>query len=193
MKILKAVYPYFVIFLIYFLLCAFVITCSFLLFLKNLDIAFTAEQLTPAARFTFINTIILAGVLVWIDTIRRKITVERPVKQINEALRKMMTGDFSVCLNPQYSQHAFAEIMKNINLAAKELSGVETLRSDFIANVSHEMKTPLAVMQNYGTLLGTPMLAEDKRMEYAKAITDSCKRLADLMTNILKLNRLENQ
>jgi signal transduction histidine kinase len=55
------------------------------------------------------------------------------------------------------------------------------------------MKTPLAVMRNYGTLLQTPDLSEDKRIEYAKAITDSSRRLADMMTNILKLNRLENQ
>ena len=76
---------------------------------------------------------------------------------------------------------------------AAELSSVETLRTDFIANVSHEMKTPLAVMQNYGTLLQTPDLPEEKRIEYAKAITDASRRLADMMTNILKLNRLENQ
>ena len=55
------------------------------------------------------------------------------------------------------------------------------------------MKTPLAVMQNYGTLLQTPDLPEEKRVEYAKAITDASRRLADMMTNILKLNRLENQ
>jgi signal transduction histidine kinase len=55
------------------------------------------------------------------------------------------------------------------------------------------MKTPLAVMQNYGTLLQTPDLSEEKRIEYAKAITDASRRLADMMTNILKLNRLENQ
>ena len=70
---------------------------------------------------------------------------------------------------------------------------METLRTDFIANVSHEMKTPLAVMQNYGTLLQAPDLPEEKRIEYAKAITDASRRLADMMTNILKLNRLENQ
>lgn len=70
---------------------------------------------------------------------------------------------------------------------------METLRTDFIANVSHEMKTPLAVMQNYGTLLQQPDLEDGQRMEYAKAITDSSRRLADMMTNILKLNRLENQ
>ena len=76
---------------------------------------------------------------------------------------------------------------------AEELSSVETLRTDFIANVSHEMKTPLSVMQNYGTLLQTPNLSEEKRIEYAKGVTDGARRMANMMTNILKLNRLENQ
>lgn len=74
-----------------------------------------------------------------------------------------------------------------------ELSGVETLRTDFIANVSHEMKTPLAVIANYGALLQDKNLPEEKRIEYAKTVANTAKRLADLMTNILKLNRLENQ
>ena len=76
---------------------------------------------------------------------------------------------------------------------AEELSSVETLRTDFIANVSHEMKTPLAVMQNYGTLLQTPDLSKEKRIEYAKGINDASHRLSEMITNILKLNRLENQ
>lgn len=62
---------------------------------------------------------------------------------------------------------------------AKELSGVETLRCDFIANVSHEMKTPLSIIQSYGCLLQSPELPEDKRMEYALAITDASRRLAE--------------
>ena len=75
----------------------------------------------------------------------------------------------------------------------EELGSVETLRTDFIANVSHEMKTPLAVMHNYGTLLQAPDLTDEKRIEYAKGVTDGSRRMADMMTNILKLNRLENQ
>jgi signal transduction histidine kinase len=76
---------------------------------------------------------------------------------------------------------------------AAELSGVETLRADFISNVSHEMKTPLSVMYNYGTLLQDPDLLAETRVEYARAVTDASRRLSDMMTNILKLNRLENQ
>ena len=75
----------------------------------------------------------------------------------------------------------------------EEISGVETLRTDFIANVSHELKTPLAVMQNYGTLLQDPDLSEEKRIEYGKNIAEQTRRLSNLVMNILKLNKLENQ
>ena len=70
---------------------------------------------------------------------------------------------------------------------------METLRTDFIANVSHELKTPLAVMQNYGTLLQNPDLTEEQRVEYGSAIQEQTKRLSNLVMNILKLNKLENQ
>lgn len=108
----------------------------------------------------------------------------------------MMQGDFSVRITlpaiPN-SMDGFQEISRYFNRMAEELSGLETLRTDFIANVSHELKTPLAVMQNYGTMLQQSGLSEEKRMEYAKAVTNASRRLADLITNILKLNKLENQ
>ena len=87
----------------------------------------------------------------------------------------------------------FNRIIDCFNKMAQELGSVETLRSDFIATVSHEMKTPLAVMQNYGTLLQSPNLSEEKCLEYAKGVKEGARRMADMMTNILKLNRLENQ
>ena len=91
------------------------------------------------------------------------------------------------------ADESFIEIIDCFNTMAEELAGVETLRTDFVANVSHELKTPLSVMQNYGTLLQMPELEETKRMEYAKGVDDGSRRLADMMTNILKLNKLEKQ
>ncbi len=107
-----------------------------------------------------------------------------------------MNGDFDARISvpevmDRYSH--FGEIAEHINALAGELAGVETLRTDFIANVSHELKTPLAVIQNYGTMLQQPGLTEEKRLEYARSVTDSARRLASLVTNILKLNKLENQ
>lgn len=187
-------------FFIFFLLAAFVTTCCIMLFVSTLQESlgreFTQSEITLAAKITMINVILISVAMATIDYLRRKFTVERPVKRITDATLKMIEGDFTVRIAPVAkfgSDDSFNEIIECINKMAEELSGVETLRADFIANVSHEMKTPLAVMQNYGTLLQTPDLSDEKRIEYAKAIIDASRRLADMMTNILKLNRLENQ
>ena len=187
-------------FFIFFLLAAFVTTCCIMLFVSALQDSvgreFTQNEITLAAKITMVNVILISIGMAVIDYLRRKLTVERPVKRITDAASKMIDGDFSVRIEPIAklgTDDSFNEIIEVINKMAEELSSVETLRTDFIANVSHEMKTPLAVMQNYGTLLQAPNLSEEKRVEYAKAITDASRRLADMMTNILKLNRLENQ
>ena len=121
---------------------------------------------------------------------------DKPMQDISDAAEKVAKGDFSVRL-PVVSRLGSVDyldsMMGDFNKMVEELAGVETLRTDFIANVSHEIKTPLAVMQNYGTMLQQPGLSEKKRMEYAKSITDASRRLAAMVTNILKLNKLENQ
>ena len=186
-------------FLWFFLTVGFVVSCCMMLFLdvlsKEMGLVYTPENIAQAAKITFVNVIILTILFKTADYIRRKIMVDKPVKMITEAAEKIMGGDFSVRVKEMHASgvEGFNQIGAALNSMAKELSSVETLRTDFIANVSHEMKTPLSVMQNYGTLLQSPDLPEEKRIEYAKAITDSSRKLADMMTNILKLNRLENQ
>lgn len=184
----------------FFLLMAFVITTCMLLFLSRLQAAagtvYTQEELHQAAVLTFGNVVLLSFLCTLIDAVRRRFMVERPVRQIAAAAERIMQGDFSARIDTRSSldrADGFNEIIDCFNKMAEELAGIETLRTDFIANVSHELKTPLAVIQNYGTLLQQPGLEEEKRREYAGAITDTCRRLADLITNILKLNKLENQ
>ena len=186
-------------FLLFFLSVGFVVSCCMMLFLnvlsREMGIVYTSENIADAAKITFLNVVIITVIFKTVDFIRRKIMVERPVKKITDTAKKITNGDFSARVERMHGSgmEGFDQIGESLNAMAEELSGVETLRTDFIANVSHEMKTPLAVMQNYGTLLQAPNLSEEKRIEYAKAITDSSRRLADMMTNILKLNRLENQ
>lgn len=187
-------------YVVFFLLIAFVISCCMILFItmmtKTMGLTLTDENIGAAAKLTFANVVFLSILITVIDSIRRKLTVERPVKQIIEGATRMMQGDFSVRIKPHKSLDSgdkFNEIIECFNRMAEELSGTETLRTDFIANVSHELKTPLAVMQNYGTMLQQPDLPKELRMEYAKHITEASRRLADLISNILKLNKLENQ
>ncbi|MGN0477969.1 MAG: ATP-binding protein [Hominenteromicrobium sp.] len=195
MKLLKGIHTYIVTFLSFFLLCAFVVTVSFLLFFRNAG-EIDESQIRFAAIVTFVNVLLITLLFTVGDTVRRRFTVDRPVKEIQDVLRRLTNGDYSARVSESFAAgrySKFGEIAQSINALAKELSGVETLRTDFISNVSHELKTPLAVMQNYGTMLQQPGLAEEKRIEYAKSISDACRRLAHLITNILKLNKLENQ
>lgn len=193
-QILKGLSRY----IVFFLMVAFLISCCMMLFVTtfagNMELALTNENLEGAAKLTFANVLLLSLLFTIADEIRRKLTVERPVKRISQAAEKIMQGDLSVRIQPEsVDAEQFDEIIDCINKMTEELSSLETLRTDFIANVSHELKTPLAVMQNYGKLLQQPGLDEQTRIEYAKAVSDSSRRLANMMTNILKLNRLENQ
>jgi len=186
-------------FLLFFLSVGFVVSCCMMLFLnvlsKEMGLTYTSDNIAEAAKITFLNVVIITVLFKTVDFIRRRIMVDRPVKMITDVAQRIMNGDFSARVKHMHGSgmEGFNQIGESINAMAEELSSVETLRTDFIANVSHEMKTPLAVMQNYGTLLQAPDLPEAKRIEYAKTITDASRRLADMMTNILKLNRLENQ
>jgi len=184
---------------VFFLVVAFVVTCCMLLFVTTLantmGLAFTEENIAAAAKLTFGNVVLITLLFGTIDYVRRKRMVDRPVKIITEATEKIMQGDFSIRIAPMHGagMEGFNQIGMAINAMAEELSGTETLRTDFIANVSHELKTPLAVMGNYATMLQRPGVTEEERCEYAKSISEAARKLAQLITNILKLNKLENQ
>lgn len=185
---------------VFFLAMCFIITCCMVLFLNTMSavtgIELQREHIKPAAEVTFLNVIFLSLICAFIDALRRRFMVDRPVRRIVHAAEKIMQGDLSVRIQKVRSidpNDGFNTVIDYFNRMTEELSGMETLRTDFIANVSHELKTPLAVMQNYGTLLQQPGISEEKRLEYAKAITDAAHSLAHMISNILKLNKLENQ
>ena len=185
-------------YVVFFLTVAFAVSCCMMLFLNvladSMELQFDANNIATAAKLTFGNVLLITFLFGTADFIRRKIMVDRPVKQITQAAEKIMQGNFSTRIPPIRGAGAegFNEIGQAINKMAEELSGTETLRTDFIANVSHELKTPLAVMANLSTMLQRTSITEEKN-EYAKAISEAARKLAQLITNILKLNKLENQ
>lgn len=148
------------------------------------------------AILVLILILILSAVCTVIDYIRRKIMVDKPVKKILEATEKITSGDFSVRIESEhkYSQYnGYDAIMEDLNKMAEELEKSAVLKTDFISNVSHELKTPLAIIQNYSALLQDERLDSETRQKYVSTVRQASRRLTDLITNILKLNKLENQ
>lgn len=190
-------------FIIYFISCGFVVTCSFVLFfnagnMSNDDsgIVILNETISYRAIITFGNIIFLCLFSSIFDAIRQRYLVGRPVEKILDATQKVKEGDFSVRITPVNFKSFHNEldiIIEDFNSMIKEIATTETLKTDFISNVSHEIKTPLAAIQNYATLLQDPDLSEEERIRYAQNLQDVSKRMEGLISNILKLNKLENQ
>ncbi len=154
------------------------------------------DNVSFIAILILIEIIILATLCTVFDWVRRKITVDKPTQKIVDATERIAEGDFSTRLKVKHEYGKYNQydlIMENLNKMAIELQKNEVLKTDFISNVSHEIKTPLAVIQNYSTLLQDDTLDSETRKSYSKTLISASKRISDLITNILKLNKLENQ
>ncbi len=177
----------------FFLLIAFIMQIAILVFDYMEE---RTDNNALIAVLVLILIFILSSVCTVIDYIRRKIMVDRPVKKILDATEKITAGDFSVRVEPEhkYSQYnGYDAIMEDLNKMAEELQKSAILKTDFISNVSHELKTPLAIIQNYVSLLQDESLDSETRQKYVSTVKQASRRLTDLITNILKLNKMENQ
>lgn len=116
----------------------------------------------------------------------------RPIRALSSATALVARGNFKVRV-PESKDREYNQLIKNFNRMAEELSGIETLRGDFISNVSHEFKTPLASIQGFAKLLEDETLSDQEKREYTQIIISETSRLSKLASDILRLSKLENQ
>lgn len=116
-----------------------------------------------------------------------------PLEQLSEASKKVARGDYNIHLEYNGNIDELENTFQNFNFMVHELNSVEIMGKDFIANVSHEFKTPLSSISGYVTLLQDPDLSEEERNEYIQMAFFNIEKLNDLTGNILELSRLESQ
>lgn len=151
----------------------------------------------------FIQTIVpmvywgmVAAVLTLFTRREIRAVYEEPMHKLAEATSRVANGDFSVYVSTIHTQDKwdYLDVMiVDFNKMVEELGSIETLKTDFVSNVSHEMKTPIAIIKNYAELLKAEHITEEQRKDYAESIEGAAMRLSSLISNILKLNKLENQ
>lgn len=163
---------------------------GFIVLFENFDVPGGLQTLV----ILFYWAIIALGLTLYTKW-RVKKTYDDPMHLLADASKKVAAGDFSVYVPTVHTEDKYDyldSMILDFNKMVEELGSIETLRVDFFSNVSHEIKTPLAIIQNNAQLLARQELNE-KSQEYVTTIEMTVKRLSALITNILKLNKLEKQ
>ena len=121
-------------------------------------------------------------------------TFFNPIKNLRQAMDKVANGDFTIQLDTDKSSSGeIKELYAGFNLMINELRATEILQTDFISNVSHEIKTPINAIEGYSTLLQGCENLDDDQKGYVEKILFNTGRLSSLVSNILLLSKIENQ
>lgn len=123
-----------------------------------------------------------------------------PLLKVNDAVTQVAKGNFKVQIKRQEVTEAnyqyfneIDELSKNVNKMVKELDGMEYMRKDFMRNVSHEVKTPIAAITGFSELLLDRKLTEEEQIEYLDIINKESMRISRLCQNMLSMAMLDNQ
>ena len=116
----------------------------------------------------------------------------QPLRQMSAAARTFGGGDFSVRV-PVTSADELGQLALSFNNMANSLSNSEGTRRSFIANVSHELKTPMTTIAGYtdGILDGT--IPPEKERKYLQIISDESRRLSRLVRRMLDISQIQSQ
>ncbi len=133
-----------------------------------------------------LGSLLVASVLVSYFSKR----LSEPLMQISAATARFSRGDFSMPI-PNESEDEIGEIARSLNNMATHLSSSEAMRRGFVANVSHELKTPMTTISGFvdGILDGT--IPPDRQTHYLEIVSTETKRLSRLVRSMLSLSRIE--
>ena len=139
---------------------------------------------------------LMAAVFTLITNNQIKNNYDSPMRDLGRAARDVAAGDFSIYMNPRHTEDQldYIDVMYlDFNKMVEALGSMETMKTEFFSNVSHEMKAPLAVLSTSLELIESGRLSEEEEKEQLKIAAAASKRMNGLIENLLKLNKLENQ
>lgn len=113
-----------------------------------------------------------------------------PIVELSDAAKEVSKGNFDIQVQETNRKDELGDLAFQFNIMIQELKSNEYLKKEFISNVSHEFKTPLAIINGYSKLLAEDVISDEERKEYATLIAQESKRLSTLTTNMLKLSKL---
>lgn len=146
----------------------------------------SATVSTLQAQFYWIAAILLATAFVLALIMSRRIS--RPLVRMNEQARLLAEGQYDVHFNG-HGYRETRELAATLNYAASELSKTDGLQKELIANISHDLRTPLTMIKGYGEVMRD--LPDENTPENVQVIIDEATHLSELVNDLLDLSRLQ--
>ena len=146
------------------------------------------EDLSSIFLVTAAAVILIAAIISSVTSMRQS----KPMKEITAAARQFGHGELNVRVDVGHRRDEVGELADAFNAMAESLSKSEQRRSEFIANVSHELKTPMTTIAGFadGILDGT--IPPEKERQYLQVISSETRRLSRLVRSMLDLSRLQS-
>lgn len=115
----------------------------------------------------------------------------RPIRQLKEAAARMSAGDFAARVAVSRTTEEVDELARAFNTMADELSQIEQGRREFVANVSHELRSPITSIMGFVQGMEDGTIPTEEHGKYLAIVSDETKRLSKLIGDLLVLSRLE--
>lgn len=154
---------------------------------------FPSEGKPPVSPVLLIVLLVLASTLIGcVLSVALYSLSFKEFNQFRAAMNKVAKGDFTVNL-PDSSESYMRELNTSFNAMVRSLKSIETLKTDFISDFSHEFKTPISSICGFAKLLKNPNISEEEKQEYIDIIITESNRLTQLSKNTLSMSKLDNQ
>ena len=167
-----------------------IVAITFAFHFEEYEFSFARALFHPTVTFSVIIFLGLNMALIFFFKFSKKFL--KPIHELKKGMDQVKNGNFNIRIENEFHNET-QDLINNFNLMVEELQKSETLKSDFISNVSHEFKTPLSSIQGYATLLQDESLSKEDKDKYTKYIIDSTQKLNVLISNILKISKIDNQ
>lgn len=120
--------------------------------------------------------------------------ISNPIKKISKEAKKIATGNFNINFNNDSNIEEINELTTTLNYAKEELNKTEELRQDLMANISHDLKTPLTMIKAYAEMsIDLHNNNEEKRKQDVEIIKEEVERLTNLVNDILDLSKMQSK